>query len=198
MKLRIPLNIPNILSLYRLLSFPFILYLALQGHERIFVILFVINLITDILDGWIARRFNMQTEIGSRLDSIADIGSFILAFVGIYMFKLADFRPHFLSFGIFIGLFVFSNILSLIKFKQTPSLHLYSWKIGGYIQGIFFFTLFVFGYNKYVYYFMVTWGIIAFLEHIIIQLLIKKMLINAKGLYWVIRDNKSRKNRETK
>ena len=187
MKIQIPLNIPNILSLYRLLSFPFILYLALQGYETLFVILFVINLFTDILDGWIARKFNMQTEIGSRLDSIADIGSFILAFVGIYMFKLVDFKPHFFSFGVFIGLFIFSNILSIVKFKQTPSLHLYSWKIGGYIQGVFFFTLFVFGYNKYVYYIMVTWGIIAFLEHIIIQLIIKKMLVNAKGLYWVIR-----------
>lgn len=190
MKTKIPLTIPNILSLYRLLSFPFLLYLAIIGKEQIFVILFVINLITDILDGWIARRFNLQTEIGAKIDSIADIGSFILAFVGIYMFKLEDFMPYLISFGLFIGLFIFSNILSLLKFKKTPSLHLYSWKIGGYIQGFFFFVLFVFGFNLYFYYLMVIWGILAFSEHIIIQLISKKMLINAKGLYWVLRERK--------
>jgi len=186
MKLKIPLNIPNILSLYRLLSFPYLLYLALTEQQHLFVILFVINLVTDILDGFIARTFNMKTEIGAKLDSIADIGSFLLAFVGIFSFKYDDFKPHLLSFGFFIGLFVFSNILSIIKFKKTPSLHLYSWKIGGYIQGFFFFTLFVYGFNPYFYYIMVIWGILSFLEHIIIQLISKKMLINAKGLYWVL------------
>jgi len=184
---KIPLNIPNILSLYRLFSFPFILYMAIMGYERLFVTFFVINLITDILDGWIARRFNMQTEIGSKIDSIADIGSFILAFTGIYLFKWDDFQPHLISWGIFIGLYLFSNILSLIKFKRSPSLHLYSWKIEGYIQGFFFFVLFAFEFNIYFYYIMVTWGILSFLEHITIHLISKKMLINAKGLYWVLR-----------
>lgn len=187
MNTKIPLNIPNILSLYRLLSFPFILLIAILEKEQIFVMLFIINLVTDILDGWIARRFNMQTEIGAKIDSIADIGSFILAFVGIYLFKSIEFTPHIVSFSWFIGLFVFSNVLSLFKFKKTPSLHLYSWKIGGYIQGFFFFTLFAFTFNRWFYYLMVTWGILSFIEHIIIQLISKKMLVNAKGLYWVLR-----------
>jgi len=191
MKNKIPLNIPNILSLYRLASFPFLLYLIFNDYEFLFVILFIVNLITDILDGWIARRFNMQTAIGSKLDSIADIGSFILAFIGFYIFKPTDFMPHMISFNIFMGLFVISNFLSLVKFRQTPSLHLYSWKIGGYIQGLFFFVLFVFGFNPYFYYFMIAWGIIAFTEHIIIQLMLKKMRVNAKGLYWVLKEKKN-------
>jgi cardiolipin synthase len=184
----IPLNLPNLLSIYRLLSFPFLLVIALAGFERLFVILLCINLVTDILDGWIARQFNMQTEIGAKLDSIADMGTFLLAFLGIYLFKLADFRPHAISFLTFIGLFVISHVLSVIKFGRFPSLHLYSWKIGGYIQGFFFFVLFVFGFNTPFYYVMVSWGIAAFTEHIIIQLIIPEMRSNAKGLYWVLRD----------
>ena len=188
MKINIPLNIPNILSLYRLLSFPFVLFVALKGYENIFTLLLCINLVTDILDGLIARKFNMMTNIGARLDSIADLGTYILAFTGIYCFKATEFQPHILSFSIFIGLFVFCNLLSLVKFKKFPSLHLYSWKIGGYIQGIFFFYLFVFGFNTIFYYVMLVWGIAAFLEHICVQLLLKEMRSNAKGLYWVIRD----------
>ena len=187
----IPLNIPNILSLYRLFSFPFILYLAILGQESVFVVLFVVNLITDLLDGWIARKFNMQTEIGAKIDSIADIGSFILAVVGMFLFKSEEINYHIISFSLFIGLFVFSNILSLIKFKRSPSLHLYSWKIGGYIMGFFYFYVFVIGFNTYVYYIMITWCILAFIEHIIIQLLIKEMLVNAKGLYWVLKNRNS-------
>jgi CDP-diacylglycerol--glycerol-3-phosphate 3-phosphatidyltransferase len=183
----IPLNIPNILSLYRLASFPFGLYLAVYGQEQIFVWLICINLITDILDGLIARVFNMQTEIGARIDSLADVGTYILAVLGVFIFKSEAFAPHWISFGVFVGMFLMTNIFSLIKFGRFPSLHLYSSKIGGYIQGIFFFILFVFDFYTSFYYFMITWAISAFTEHLVIQIIIKEMQSNVKGLYWVLK-----------
>ena len=182
------ITIPNILSFYRLISFPIVLYFAIKQIENIFVILLMIDLITDVLDGFIARRFNMQTELGARLDSIADIGMFSLGIIGIFIFKAADFSPHLNILYIFLGLYLLSNIISLIKFGRFPSLHLYSWKIGGYIQGIFLFVLFTMGFNMYFYYFVMFWGIISFGEHIVIQLIIKTMKSNAKGLFWVIKD----------
>jgi CDP-diacylglycerol--glycerol-3-phosphate 3-phosphatidyltransferase len=187
MTIKDKLTLPNLLSAYRIFSFPVILYFALSRHEQVFVILLIINLVTDILDGWIARAFNMQTEFGARLDSIADIGTYILAIIGILLFKAAEFKPHLTSFYIFIGLFIAANVLSMIKFGRLPSLHLYSWKIGGYIQGFFFFVLFLFGFYPAFYYFMILWGILSFCEHICIQLLIKQMRSNQKGLYWVLK-----------
>lgn len=184
------INIPNILSFYRILSFPLVLFFALQKIENIFVIFLIINLITDILDGLIARMFNMKTDLGARLDSIADIGTYILAITGIYIFKSIDFSPYLLSFLIFVGLFVLCNLFSIAKFKRFPSLHLYSWKIGGYLQGFFFFSVFVFGFNIYFYYIAIIWGIVAFTEHLIIQTIIPQMISNAKGLYWILKNKK--------
>jgi CDP-diacylglycerol--glycerol-3-phosphate 3-phosphatidyltransferase len=181
------ITIPNILSFYRILSFPIVLIFALNNQEKIFVILLIINLITDVLDGVVARLFKMQTELGARLDSIADIGTYILAILGIFLFKSSEFAPHLTSFYVFILLFLTTNILSIIKFKRLPSLHLYSWKIGGYIQGFFFFVLFAFDFYPWFYYFMITWGILAFCEHITIQLIIRNMTSNLKGIYWVLK-----------
>jgi CDP-diacylglycerol--glycerol-3-phosphate 3-phosphatidyltransferase len=143
------------------------------------------------LDGLIARAFNMQTEIGARIDSLADVGTYILAILGIFIFKSEEFTPHWISFGIFIGMFLMTNILGLIKFGRFPSLHLYSSKIGGYIQGIFFFVLFVTEFYTPFYYFMITWAISSFTEHIIIQLIIKEMKSNLKGLHWVLKERKN-------
>ena len=181
-------TIPNLLSLYRLLMFPYILYLGISRQEQLFAILLTINLITDVLDGLIARCFNMQTEIGARLDSVADLGTYIAAIAGIFFFKASDFQPYLGSFGIFVFLLCFAHVLSLIKFGRLPSLHLYSWKIGGYIQGAFFIVLFLFDFYPVFYYLMIVWGILAFCEHIIIQLIIKKMQSNAQGLYWVLKN----------
>lgn len=182
------INVPNILSFYRLLSFPFLLWIAIAENEKLFAILLVINLVTDVLDGLIARMFNLQTEFGARLDSIADVGTYILAITGIAIFKVEEFSPHIISFSVFLGLFFLSNLISLIKFRRFPSLHLYSWKIGGYIQGLFFVLLFIADFYTAFYYFMISWGIIAFCEHIIIQLIIPEMRSNARGLYWVLKD----------
>ncbi len=181
------------LSFYRLLAFPVILFLAVTGREQAFAILIIISLITDVLDGLLARLLNQQTEFGARLDSIADFSTYFLVFLGIVLFKRSDFAPHIVSFTIFLTLLVSALILSFIKFGRFPSLHLYSWKIGGYIQGIFFAVLFGYKFYTPFYYFMITWGILAFLEHIVIQLIIPEMRSNAKGLYWVLKEEKERR-----
>jgi CDP-diacylglycerol--glycerol-3-phosphate 3-phosphatidyltransferase len=181
------LNIPNILSLYRLISFPFVLIIAFEGYQRLFVVLFIINLITDILDGLIARLFKMETKIGARLDSYADLGCFILAIVGIILFKSKDFEPHILSIIIFLIFFIAPYIFSLLKFGKLPSLHLYSSKIAGYLQGIFFFILFIDKFYEWFYFITIIYAIMTFIEEIIVQLLINEMRSNLKGLYWIIK-----------
>jgi len=186
------LNIPNALSFYRLLAFPVILYLAIAGYEQAFAVLIVINLLSDVLDGLLARLLNQQTEFGAKIDSIADMGTYFLVFLGIGLFKWDDFAPHILSFGTFIALLILALLLSVIKFGRFPSLHLYSWKIGGYIQGTFFVILFVFGFFTPFYYIMIVWGILAFLEHIVIQLIIPEMRTNARGLYWVLKERQTK------
>ena len=178
-------NVPNVLSLYRLLSFPIVLMFMLRGYETVFVVLLVINLATDVLDGLIARIYKMQTEIGARLDSFADLGTYIL---GVFIYKWDDFRPVQGYFFVFLGLFLLPVFITLVKFGRTSSLHLYSNKIAGYIQGFFFFALFVFGFYPWFFWIMLISGYIAFSEGIIIHLISKEIRSNAKGLYWVLKD----------
>ena len=191
MKDKIVVNIPNILSAYRLVTFPLILFFMYLGKEELFVLFLCINLVTDILDGFIARTFNMVTKLGAKLDSLADTGTYILAITGFFLYKYDSIEPYLISFIAFISLFALSHIIPLIRYKKLPSFHLYSWKIGGYIQGFFFFILFVFDFYDTFYIFMITWGIISFIEHIIIQFIVKGLPSNVKGLYWVLKDPKS-------
>jgi len=180
-------NLPNLISLYRLVSFPFLLYLIYINEESLFALLLCINLVSDILDGLIARVFKLQTEFGARLDSLADWGTYILAFLGIYQFKMEDHKADFWLLYVFIGLIVFYNVFSFVKFKRLPSLHMYSAKIGGYLQGIYFFSLFAFGYYPPIFYLAMIWGWMSSLEEIIILIYFKKLRSNVKGLYWVLK-----------
>lgn len=183
-------NIPNLLSFYRLVMFPVIMYFILSERESLFAIFLIINLVTDVLDGWIARAFNMQTEFGARLDSMADNLTYVLAILGILVFKRQELGPHLTSFLIYVVLLFLTLVVSLIKFGRFPSLHLYSFKIGGYIQGFFLMVLFGYGFVEPLYYIMITWSILAALENIALQLYVPRLKSNAKGLYWAIKENK--------
>ena len=189
----IPLNVPNLLSLYRLFSFPFILILAILGHESLFAFFIWFNLTTDILDGWIARRFNQITEIGAKIDGLADSGTYILALTGIFLFKWNSFEPYAISFFIFIGFFIISRLFSLIKLGRFFGFQTYAGKTGGYIHGLFFITLFFIGFYQWFYYLMIFSGLILFLENIILTIVLKESKSNVKGLYWVLKNQKGKR-----
>lgn len=181
-------HVPNALSVYRIIMFPVLLYLVYTRNELLFSWLICINLLTDIADGWIARRFNLQTELGAQLDSIADYGTYTAAFYGLYVFKKAAIGSWFVLVWVFVAFIVSFLILSFLKFGTSPRLHLYSTKVGGYLQGFLFFSLFSFGFWPPYFAFALIWGVVSFTEGMLILALLPEMRSNQKGLYWILRN----------
>jgi len=66
------INIPNTLTLGRILLTPVIVYFILENQPIQALIFMAIAGLTDMLDGAIAKHFNMQTTVGSYLDPLAD------------------------------------------------------------------------------------------------------------------------------
>lgn len=64
--------VPNILTLIRFLLIPIIITLLSQGKYVDAIIVFSISGITDILDGAIARKFDLITNFGKLIDPLAD------------------------------------------------------------------------------------------------------------------------------
>ena len=71
----VPLNIPNLLTLLRILLIPFffVVYVLDAGwSNQVATFIFVVAAITDWLDGYMARRLNQYTAFGAFLDPVAD------------------------------------------------------------------------------------------------------------------------------
>ncbi len=66
------LNIPNIITIFRIILVVPITICLIQNQYLGAVFLFSLAAISDVLDGWIARKLNMQTKIGAVLDPLAD------------------------------------------------------------------------------------------------------------------------------
>ena len=78
---QIPINIPNSLTVLRILLVPVFVGLLLYGYYGIALVTFIAAALTDGLDGAIARRTNQRTRLGEYLDPLADKIMVMSAFV---------------------------------------------------------------------------------------------------------------------
>ena len=66
------MNLPNLITLGRLLTVPITVYLLMQSAYLAAFILFLLAGASDTLDGYLAKRNNQTTELGAILDPLAD------------------------------------------------------------------------------------------------------------------------------
>lgn len=65
-------NLPNLLTVSRLIAAPATAYLLVHDYHKWAFALFAYAGVTDLVDGWLARRWKLQTVAGSVIDPMAD------------------------------------------------------------------------------------------------------------------------------
>jgi cardiolipin synthase (CMP-forming) len=68
----VTLNIPNFITLGRIIAVPVVFWLLMVGQSKTAFFVFVLAGISDAVDGYLAKTYNWQTELGAYLDPIAD------------------------------------------------------------------------------------------------------------------------------
>ena len=97
------MTLPNLITIARLLGVPVVVWLIADGFFAAAFWLFVLSGISDGIDGYIARRFDMQSELGAYLDPIADKALMVavylsLLFAGLMpLWLVIAIRPFFIS-----------------------------------------------------------------------------------------------------
>ena len=88
-----------------------------------FTVAYAILGMTDMFDGMIARRFNLKTEIGKYLDSIADMVFFLSSAYFIHVLYTEYLHPNMTLFFVFIGVMLLSFIVSYIRCNKIILMH---------------------------------------------------------------------------
>lgn len=87
-------TVPNALTIVRLILIPFFVVASLDRKFLLAFIFFLVAAITDALDGWIARRFNLRSRLGAVLDPAADK---LMLICGYLVYTLPNVATHRLS-----------------------------------------------------------------------------------------------------
>lgn len=183
-------HLPNAISTARLLSVPVLAWLAWQHREEVFSWLLVAALLSDILDGLIARSFGFTSELGALLDSVADTLLFFVSAYGLAVFHLEPVMAHAWVFALVLGLWALENVLALARYHRLSSFHTYLSKVAGYALGIFVGSVFMFGFSVSLMTVAVGCTVAASLEELALLVLMPEWKSDVKGLWWVLHENK--------
>lgn len=114
------LTLPNVLSFFRLMLIPLIVYLFETNEYWWAFGALLLSGTTDVVDGWIARTFHMVSDFGKALDPIADKLTQLAV-----LFCLM--REYWWVLAVFVFKEVFIGVMTLMALKRTGSIYSAGW-----------------------------------------------------------------------
>lgn len=183
--------IVNAITLYRIVAAPILLGLIFTKQLDLFKWLLALSFFTDLIDGYLARKYRVVSILGSRLDSIGDDLTVLVAVIGMFVFKTEFTHKEFAILIMLFFLFAFQTLFALIRYRKISSFHTYLAKLAAILQGTFFILIFLLPEPLYFLFYLaaVVTGI-ELIEEIILVALLPRWEANVKGLFWVLKRQK--------
>lgn len=121
---------PNLLSGTRIALMPAVLTVAMAGSRTWFCVLVAASLLTDALDGFLARRFNAFSDFGRKLDSMADYLAMVTGLAGIALLWPDIVRRELPWIVAGLAAFFAVIVYGFIRLGRAPCYHTWATKIG--------------------------------------------------------------------
>lgn len=137
------INPPNILSALRVTAAPAMLACAVTGSRRWFVTIFVFALLSDSIDGFIARRRHETTVTGARLDSLGDLMIVLTLLPGVWFLWPAIVRRESVFIAAGLLSYLVPSLIGMCRFGRMTSYHTWGAKVMAVLMGISLLLLFL-------------------------------------------------------
>jgi CDP-diacylglycerol--glycerol-3-phosphate 3-phosphatidyltransferase len=173
--------IPNIISIIRIV-FSVLLIFTLD-NPYIFILLYLIIGLLDILDGFIARKYDIVSNLGARLDSIADLIFYLILtyiFISLY-YPILTLNHKLILLAIILVRLI--NIGSTkIKYGKIVFIHTITNKISGLLLFLLPIILMIYRDN-FIISVIFTFAFIAALEEFLMTVFFKGFDLNRKSIF---------------
>ena len=182
------LNIPNILSLFRIIAAPFLLLGGWFGMPDLFFVLFGLMLLSDVLDGFIARVWNQTSQLGARLDSYGDILTYLSTPLAAWWLwpDLIKGELYYIITAIII--YILPAFFALAKFGKLASYHTWITKISAVLMSAGVVVLLGFE-NALLFHIAIYFLAIEMVENIAITSMLSKPKSNIHSIWHVWKES---------
>jgi cardiolipin synthase len=164
-------SVPNLFTAARLILVVILWGFALAGNALVVGLGLALAFISDVADGYAARRLNRVTPFGSKFDSLVDSLVAPSAIAWLLMLEPDVVRDHALLAGVWVADTYTSHAVGLLRHRRFANLHLRSSRIACVAQYAFLVDVFVAGsYSPALLYLAAGLGILSSVETLVLQL----------------------------
>ncbi|MBP8940610.1 MAG: CDP-alcohol phosphatidyltransferase family protein [Saprospiraceae bacterium] len=175
----------NGITLYRIFAAPFLLILILNGRLDVFKWLLGLSFFTDLIDGYLARKYQVTSMLGARLDSIGDDLTVLVAMIALLVTQPAFIKQQIVIFIILLALFLIQAIYAFVRYGKFTSFHTYLAKAAALLQGLFFLAFFFLDRpNMVLFYVAALVTMLELIEETILVGMVKEWQTNVHGVWW--------------
>jgi cardiolipin synthase (CMP-forming) len=175
-------NLPNLVSMIRILMAPVLLYFAFMQQPHWYIGMLIFTVFTDLLDGFLARILQQITEVGSHLDSWGDFVIYNTMAVCAWILWPEIIEREKIYFIIIVLSFILPAIIGYIKFHRFTSYHTWAVKLAVAVTIVSYILLFT-GMMDWPFRVAAAFCLYAGAEEIIITLLIRHQHIDVRS-FW--------------
>tara|TARA_R110001606_G_scaffold398846_1_gene579226 strand:+ start:6819 stop:7412 length:594 start_codon:yes stop_codon:yes gene_type:complete len=183
-------NIADWFSFYRIFAAPLLLLLIWLDIRLLFTSFLFVSYLTDIIDGYLARKLNITSPRGSQLDSFGDQVTFIIGLLGLYYFETDFIHKNLILIIIVFAPYVIQMFIAYIKFGKATAFHTYLAKLSAVLQGVFILWALFFSPEYSLFYIMIIVGLLETIEEITLIFMYDNWVSDVKGLYWSYKDKR--------
>jgi CDP-diacylglycerol--glycerol-3-phosphate 3-phosphatidyltransferase len=176
------MNIPNMLSTFRIVMAPFLLLTGYLQEATFFFILFGLMLLSDVLDGFIARILDQTSELGARLDSYGDILTYLSTALAAWWLWPDIIKSELYYIIAAIVIYILPAFFALAKFGKLASYHTWITKISAVLMsaGVVVFL----GFEKAgLFHIAIYFLVIEMVENIAITIILPKPKSNIHSIW---------------
>ncbi|HJN16143.1 MAG TPA: CDP-alcohol phosphatidyltransferase family protein [Armatimonadota bacterium] len=161
-------HIPNALCWARLAAIPVLWVLAVSKNVTPFVILLIVAMLTDTLDGYLCRKYDLATEFGAKLDRIADDTLTLNALAWMIFIRPEFFRDYWPQIVVMLSMLGISVGYQYLRFKRKVPFHTIIGKSTAWVIGFFMCYTFLWGPKPWAVAILLGFVMAALLEEIIL------------------------------
>jgi CDP-diacylglycerol--glycerol-3-phosphate 3-phosphatidyltransferase len=180
------LTLPNLLTGFRFVAAPFLLWLAWHDYAIAFMVLLAFTFLSDLLDGLAARLTNQVSQFGATLDSWADVISYLTIALSCWWLWPEIMYRELLYVGLIIASCLLPAAMGVYKFGCFTSYHTWGVKIAAAAMGSSLYILF-FGGPVWPFRIAAVLCIVAALEEMLITWLLVKPESNLRSVWDVLK-----------
>lgn len=180
------MNIPKALILFRLILAPVILALAYfigDDSKITIVVLMYLGLISDILDGIVARKQGISSAGLRRMDSQTDMVFWLSIGFATWILYPQLIANHYVSIYVILAMEVACYVISLVKFKKETCTHAFLSKLWGITLLIAFTSLIGFNHAGIPFTLAIVMGLISHIDRILITIILPKWTHDIPSAY---------------